>query len=311
MSLRTAPIFVVGVDRSGTTLLSLMLDAHSRLAIPFESHFFVRFYNGMERFGDLMQEVNRRALVAAILAEPYLQKWEHRVSPEEVDLDRCGSLSGAIAEIYTAYARSFGKDVWGDKTPEYISHLWVLNELFPEGRFVHIIRDGRDVASSIVKQWWGAKDFASALRYWAQNVALARSMLRMLPHNRYVELRFEDLVADPGAQLARITDLLGLDFEPAMLSAYQEKAAAKVGDLASDVHPHLHKSPMLDQALKWQRELSPPDQALAHKIAGPLLAELGYPSGVTKHPLSLWRAAYHRMSESWKWRTAKARAKKR
>src|SRR5262249_43300645 len=143
------PIFVIGINRSGTTLLSLMLDSHSRIAIPYESHFFVNYYRTRSQSEILETNVQRLALVKSILAEPYVQRWDYQVTSEQINLDNCTNLAQTIDEIYMAYARHFEKDIWGDKTPSYACHLEILNNMFPTSRFIHIIRDGRDVALSI------------------------------------------------------------------------------------------------------------------------------------------------------------------
>ena len=140
------PVFIVGVARSGTTLLHLMLDAHSRLAIPYESHFIHEIYKKIDSFGDLTQKGNRIELVEQILSEPFVAHWDKPVRLEDIDLDACTSLGASVDQIFSAYARASGKDIWGDKTPS-LGDIDVLYELFPNGRFIHIIRDGRDVAS--------------------------------------------------------------------------------------------------------------------------------------------------------------------
>src|SRR5262249_51654470 len=174
--------------------------------------------------------------------------------------------------------------------------------LFPSARFVHIIRDGRDVALSLLQQWWGPNDFMSAMRHWTDTVQCARKMLQMLPADRHVEVKFEDLVTDPAREVWKITALLGVDFESQMVSNYTGKARDKVGDHFRTHHMHLSERPSPDQAFKWMKTLKPADQAVAAEIAGALFAELGYPAGVTRHPLKLMRKGYHRLKECYEWR---------
>ncbi|MGH9161346.1 MAG: sulfotransferase family protein, partial [Vicinamibacteraceae bacterium] len=298
----TAPIFIVGLNRSGTTLLRLMLDAHSRIAIPNESHFFLRYYKRRAELADLREPHRRVALVEQILREPYVQRWDRKLAPSDIDLGQCTSLEETIRQIYLAYARLFGKDLWGDKTPEYSTEAHVLNRMFPDARFIHLIRDGRDVALSIIQRKWGPDDFVTAMRAWAQDVTWTRKMLGMLPEDRYVELRFEDLIARPEAELRRVTEFLGVGFEEQMLR-YSEGAEETVGgNIHTRIHGHLSKPPLATQGLKWMRTLSAADQAVAHELAGPVLAELGYPPGVTEHPFRVLRKGYHRIREAVTWR---------
>ncbi len=299
-----SPIFIIGVDRSGTTLLSLILDSHSRIAIPYESHFITKYYKNSTKFGDLKEKENRLRLVQSILAEPYVKQWDQKIEVDDINLDKCLSLEATIDEIFSAYARLHGKDLWGDKTPAYTSEIHIINRLFPQCKFVHIMRDGRDVALSLVKQWWGPNDFISAMRYWEKTLSCTRKMLRMLPDDRYIELKYEELLEDPEREIKKILAFLQLDFEPQMMEKYQQKADLKVGKRIEKHHVNLKQTFIRDNAYKWRKNLSPADQAIAYEIAGELFEELGYDRGVTSHPLKLIRKAYHRISESYKWRIA-------
>ena len=299
-----SPIFVVGVDRSGTTLLSLILSSHSRIAIPYESHFITSYYNDENSWGDLNRGENRIRLIKSILAESYVKRWDKKVELNNIDIAKCYSLSNAINEVFLSYAKMHGKDIWGDKTPSYTAEIHIINRLFPNCRFVHIIRDGRDVAMSLIKQWWGANDFISALTYWEKTLNCTRRMLRMLPDERFVELKYEELLENPEKEIRNIINFLGLDFEPEMLKKYQDNAEDKVGDRIDKHHINLKKNVLKSNAFKWKRNLIPSDQAIAFEIAGELFKELGYEKGVTSHPLKLSRKIYHRIVESYKWRFA-------
>jgi hypothetical protein len=296
------PFFLIGVARSGTTLLSLMLDSHSEITIPYESHFIIPYFKERERLGDLRKREDRLALVQRILAERAVRHWDQKLTPDDLDLDHCLTLEGTVAELFSAYARRVGKTRWGDKTPAYTAEIHILNKMFPEARFIHIIRDGRDVALSLVQQWWGPNDFMSAMRYWADTVQCARKMLRMLPDERHVEVRFEDLVADPAREVRKVTHLLGIDFEPEMVSRYTTRAKEKVGAHIKKHHVHLSERPSLEQTYKWLKNMKKADQAIAYEIAGNVLIELGYPEGVQSHALKLLRKGYHRLREAYEWR---------
>src|SRR5262249_27190100 len=133
---QSSPVFVIGVARSGTTLISLMLDSHSRIAIPYESHFFVAYYQ--KYHGRAFEaEAERRALVEQVLAEPAVREWDVQVRPEEIDLAKCATLGGAIDQIFSAYARKNGKDVWGEKSPPYTQYVYMIEKMFPKARYVH------------------------------------------------------------------------------------------------------------------------------------------------------------------------------
>jgi hypothetical protein len=288
----TSPLFVIGVARSGTTLLSLMLDSHSRIAIPYESHFFVAYfqkYHGKTFDG----HEERLSLVEQILAEPSVQEWDAKLRAEDIDLDNCGTLAATIEQIFRAYARRRKKDIWGEKSPPYTQYVYMIEKMFPTARYIHLVRDGRDVALSLMDKTWGPGDFVSSLHYWTQKVACARKMLYMLPEERFLEVRFEQFVAEPEAELRRVMQFLQLEFEPAMLDSYRNNAEDKVGGRINSFHPHLKEAVSKDQAFKWKKRLGPADQALAYEIAGTELEELGYETGIKEHRLNTVRKCYH------------------
>jgi hypothetical protein len=295
-------LFLVGVNRSGTTLLSLMLDSHSRIAIPYESNFMVRYARTGIGMSYLTARSDRVALVTRILEEPFVREWDEKIGINEIDIDECCDLRSAVGQVYRAYARRFGKDIWGDKTPAYIVDLEVINGLFPDCRFIHIIRDGRDVAASAIRQTWVSGSLITSLMRWERSVWCARKMLRMLADERHIELRYEDLVADPEGELRRITDFLGIAFEPGMIEDYSRRSASKFGGSLPGFHVHLAEKPSLSQTYKWMKSMSRVDQAIAHELAGPLLAELGYPQGATDHPFRVLRKGGHRLLEAYRWR---------
>ena len=299
---KSPPVFVIGVDRSGTTLLSLMLDAHSQLLIPYESKFFARFYHQKDEFGDLQNVDNRIVLIKKILDEPSIKLWQPQVKLEDIDLEKCTSLPECIEAVFYSYAMLQGKSIWGDKTPSYINGIHILNKLFPTARYIHIVRDGRDVASSLVRQEWGPCDFISSLRFWQERVSCARRLLRMLPDEQWIEIRFEDLVSEPEKILKSITDLLNIDYEETMVDGYIKKSELRVGDLVNTIHPNLKQRPSTKQAYKWKKNLSPADQAIAFEIAGKMLEQYHYEPGITHHPLKIIKEIYHRFYASVIWR---------
>lgn len=276
MSVSAAPVFLLGFQRSGTTLLRLLLDAHPGLAIPFESMVLVDFWHKLDSYGGLSRLDARERLVRDLLAAKGISRWQPAVNLADVDLDQCGTYASTVDQVFSAYARHYGKPRWGDKTPSYLSDMHVLNAWFGDAQFVHLVRDGRDTAMSIVRQPWGPGDFLSALRQWNEVVTWSRKIGRMLPAERYIEIRYEDLVTDQEGVLRKITDFLHLPFDHTMVNAHQRsEGRMPVGSLA--FHANLNRPVSGELVHRWRETLSPSDQALALRIAGPLLGELGYP----------------------------------
>jgi hypothetical protein len=292
------PVVVLGVSRSGTTLLKAMLDAHSQLAIPSESYFVPQLW---DRHGE---HPNPEHFVADLRRLERIRQWG--VDPEDVRrrLPEQPTFAEAIEAIYKLYAESRGKPRFGDKTPLYMQHLDVLERAFPDARYVHIVRDGRDAALSLLamrrrprfnlSRPRGVGDFACA---WRSEVGAARRFGRDHP---YLELRYEDLVAEPEARLREVCAFLGLEYEPAMLEYHRREDPGLLAD-----HPRLAQPPVAG-VRSWREELSRGETELFEAIAGDLLVELGYERAYP-HPGRRARAAAARIgyaARRWTWGTA-------
>jgi Sulfotransferase family len=282
--------FIVGVGRSGTTLLRLMLDAHPELAIPPETHFLPALIELFDGGG----EHDIDALVAAVKTHA---GW-HDFGMDEAELQAAFGTSdnagNAIRAFFSAYAARHGKPRWGDKTPVYIESIARIGAtLGDQARFIHLIRDGRDVAVSrgarAVKRGRKATPARVEAETWQRRIEGARVQAATVGH--YLELRYEDLIADPAAVLRTACDFIELDFDPAMLD-YHERASDRLSELSDlpgkggkirpgservAAHALTSEPPRADRAERWRTELSADAVAEYEKVAGDLLADLGYP----------------------------------
>lgn len=280
--------FIVGVARSGTTLLRLMLDAHPDLAIPPETHFIPKLIKACEEEGD----PHRR--VFELLTTH--RRWpDYRLDAEElrVRLDGIQPLTAgdALRVFYGLYAEQQGKPRWGDKTPSYVRKMRRVASALPEARFVHLVRDGRDVALSQVEADFGPDRVADAARDWVNGIGKARRQARRVP---YLEIRYEDLVADPEPPLHRVCEFIDLPWNPRMLD-YHRGAEERMGEVNRDFergegpaipaavrarrHTRVAEPPQRERAGRWRTDMSAPDRQAFEEIAGDLLAELGYEVG--------------------------------
>lgn len=188
----TAPIFIVGCQRSGTTMLRLVLDSHSRISCGPET----RFLADMER---IVTSDWRRLQRYGLEREEWLRR-----------------IAEFFAGIQNDYAERRGKVRWADKTPLYALNIPFLAELFPTAQFVHVIRDGRDVAVSHRKRFGYASSLNSA-RKWPSYIRIAREAAEALPPERYREVRYEALVGQTEQTLRDLLDWLGEEWEPEVL----------------------------------------------------------------------------------------------
>jgi hypothetical protein len=160
-----------------------------------------------------------------------------------------------------------------------------LAETFPEGRFVHIIRDGRDVALSLMDRRFGVGHIVEAARYWRRRVTLARASGRRIGPMRYREVQYEALLENPEGTVRELCDFIALPFDPVMLTYYDRDQLfdARPGD-ARSVSEKFHLPPT--KGLRdWRSQMPKRDLVLFEVAAGDLLDELGYERGIERLPL--------------------------
>jgi hypothetical protein len=196
--------------------------------------------------------------------------------------------------FYGLYAEQHGKERWGDKSPSYVRRMRKVHAVLPEARFVHLIRDGRDVALSQLEVHHGADEVGQAAADWVAGIEKARRASRRL--DGYVELRYEDLVDDPEPCLRRVCELVDLDFDPAMLDYHrdaEERMAETIREFDRGAgggtaisaeqraaqHANVSKPPQRERAGRWRRDMTPEQLAAIEATAGPLLKDLGYELG--------------------------------
>ena len=271
------PFFVLGAARSGTTMLRLMLNRHSRLAIPFESHFLRQILAELTMDRPLeSSEVDRMADL--VVYEKNFKSWHLDASNVRQELIR--RAPARLAELVDALFRmeiaGSGKPRWGDKTPNYY-HCWrPLMRLFPSSRLVHIIRDGRDVNLSLEKVGWHGPTAADRARYWQERVEMAKEAARELGPERNLIIRYEELVLSTQVTLEAVCDFLGEEFEPGMLNFFTD-AEMHICDIDGDVHEKVRRAPGPEDVGRWRREMPVERQKEFEAIAGSSLRAMSYP----------------------------------
>jgi hypothetical protein len=290
---------VLGVGRSGTTLLRVMLDRNSELAIPYESFFVLPLahrHGRRPRLDDFVEDLER-----------FYQLYEWGVAPEDVRRRlREGMTTGeAIAAVFEVYAEREGKPRWGDKTPLYMQHLPLLERLFPDAIWIHLVRDGRDAALSFLelppdfsgKTWALPRTAAQFAARWRAEILAARRLGRR-SGGRYLELRYEDLVAEPERELRRVCEHASLPWEPGMLEYAGQSEVAEMPEHRNIAQP---PTPGLRD---WRNQMSREDALAFEEVAADVLQSSGYelldPSG--SYPTRrgrLERARFAALSRSW------------
>jgi hypothetical protein len=270
-----APIFIVGIGRSGTTLIRQMINSHSKIAIPYESHFITKYIKSISTYGDLNDDSNLTKLLSDITSEDILNDWDFKLTVDEFfEKIEERNLSSIFNVFFSCYAQHHGKCIWGDKS-DYLDRMFEIKQLFPDAKFIHIIRDGRDVANSVMKMTWGPSSIGSAANWWAEGVRLGYSMGRMLDNNHYIEVRYEDLVLEAQPTLQKLCDFIGVDYEEKMLDFYKD-SKKHIPQRLLNQHYNADIPPNTQRVFSWKNELSKLDNDVFQSIAGDVLSEFDY-----------------------------------
>lgn len=279
-------VFIVGTGRCGSTLLRLMLDSHPELAIPEEALFLPQLITAAQQ-GTSLDEL---AQILATHRDWSKYGLDAHVLLEDARRSGDAPLAALLLSFYRAYAGRFGKRRYGDKTIAAAYYIPALREVFPDARFVHLIRDGRDVALSMRGLWWTFDSIAAAAAHWAVTILTVRADAP--GPDQYLELRYEDLVCEPEAVLRRVCAFLDLPWHQGMLD-YPERAAARLEEVPDGIawdggvipservrlaHLMTLQAPTGSRIGAWRGKLDAKEVRSFELLAGSLLAELGYDS---------------------------------
>ena len=271
-----APIFVVGYQRSGTTLLQSMLGAHSRIASPPEGYFFYRVADHAEHLGDLADDGNL-AWALHIALNPAVDIFAGAGFDEQRLLERLKggprTYRALIDTILTDFAERHGKARWSEKSPG--QPIDAFFGLFPDARVIHILRDPRDVVASSLRAPWSDPDALGLARDWRGFVLRTiRRGLEIGPA-QYLQVRYEDLTRDPVAVMRLVCGFVDEDFEATMVDDPSRRTGA-VAAVAGEWQGRALDSVEPAREGRWRERLSRTDQMRVNAVVGPMLGALGY-----------------------------------
>jgi len=246
-------------------MLRLILD-RGDVAIPAESMFLL----------DVDPRQPAEDVLRAAWSHPRVRLWSlSSESPAVPDgVNGAEAFRFALSAPFVAYAAREGKTRWGDKTPAYIGHVDRIAAVWPEGRFVVLVRDGRDVALSVMSVPFGPNNVWAAARSWATAIRQGREAADRYP-DRVVTVRYEDLVTDPEPEVARVCDFLELEFSPDML-AIEKTDRSKVVEDQAGWFTNVWAGITTAAVGKWRTELTPRQVGVFESVAGEELRALGY-----------------------------------
>lgn len=266
---KNGPVFIVGMNGSGTTLLADCLSNSPELYVfPRETRMIPWLIVNLPTFKDLSIPENRKKLldviskfkVFKVLQEDALRSELATVTP---------TLANILDIIFTYLAKKEGKERWVEKSPMNLQFILQIAELFPTAQFIHIYRDGRDVARSNHRRF--RKNPYWTIFRWRQIVQRGRRDGEQMDSERYLEISYEDLTRSPEETLTQVCNFVGIQFTPRLLEC------AWPADAVSGQRARKQKSGTIVQnSTLWKSYFTAAQLEKLEHIAGKLLAELGY-----------------------------------
>jgi len=266
------PLFIGGMPRSGTKLLRNLLNRHPRISIlEIETEFLPWLARCLGEYGDLSNVDNFHRFYGTIVRLPYFIYRANEGRLIDVDNWHKACTNYGAANIFEILVRlEIGAPphtniIWGDKSPSYIDDLPLIADLYPQARFIHIVRDVRDYCLSIQKAW--GKYMLRAAKRWVDGVTAASQSGSRLG-DRYLEVRYEDLLLDTEDIMRVISEYLGIDYDPAMTTL--DKPSENLGNAKGQ------SSVLKSNSRKYLTIMPNKTLRRIEKLAGQVLLEKGY-----------------------------------
>jgi hypothetical protein len=251
-------------------MLGSLLGAHSECIVTPESQFKIEALRMLARSRG---NTSLADVLEMICSHPRFKLWDVHVDRVE-GLAQATDLGSLLTWLVQKYAQSRGKPdatVWIDHTGANSRYAPRLLELFPEARFIHLVRDGRAVTASVMPLDWGPNSVQRAAHWWTEHLAYGLASEGYL-EQRAIRLTFEDLVTSPEASLRKLCDLLGLTFEREMIHA----DGFDVPSFTRTQHRLVGEPPDASRADRWKHELTSREIEVFESLTGDLLVALGY-----------------------------------
>ncbi len=278
-SLSCRPLIFISAGRSGTTLLRSMLVAAGGIAIPPETQIFHTLALKYSSLQNLHWNDIARMVLAQFESHPHFQLWDVNLAPAyQVALnlpEKERSLARLIDIVFTTYAAQQFPEAraWGDQSPIHTFYLPWVYPVFPQGRYLHLLRDGRDVIASVAERR-GPEALELATLRWKTSVRRVREFQKRANPEQVLEIRYEQLVSQPEEALRKVSAFAGIEYNPMMLEYYKLPTTIEHHYLAH--HRNLGKPVFTTSIGRWKERLNKEQQAYVLSHISPLLQELGY-----------------------------------
>ena len=264
LNMQKSPIFIIGCPRSGTTLLRVMLDSHPNIYCGPETHLIPKlkiFYDSLDENWDFLQSFG-------LTKEDFNKK---------------------ISEIFSYFPehnmKLKNKIRWAEKTPEHLFFAEFIDQLFPQCKFINMIRDGRDVVTSFKKRW-GSKTIPYATKKWNKSMEKSYELRNTFDSNRYIEIKYENLVNNPEEITKKIMTFLNETWSQVLLEHQKQdhdyhfnlKTGENI-DQDKEKNPTRHSpsKPIFKSSIgRWKNDLNIFEKAYSNTIMSKNLKKMGY-----------------------------------
>lgn len=282
-------VFVVSSGRSGTTLLSSILNASNQIYFPYESDFIARAYPFYHHKTSLTpadyRSISQLFQISSQpkgwgLSEAYISECLSRHAPQ--------TLTEVISVICDAFHRQEGTEklLWGIKAPVLIASLERIYDVCPQAKIIHVVRDGRDVClsyqqvhkNSPVK--FGPKSVVENALYWIDGLKRVEDFVAAHSPQEIYELKYENLMADPAATLTELCSYIKIDYQAQMhenFNAHKRNQKSTPDALGNSIHKNLKGKLDISNTQKYLSKMSVFNRMQYELIASPYLKKYGYP----------------------------------
>ncbi len=273
--MKEAPFFIVGAQRSGTTLFRLILNAHSKIAIPEEGTFWMPLIGSMNKDYDAL--IKGRVLknyIKYIRKNEAFKVWQLNIENiiTKIDFDSGVTLRALMELFYTENAIINNKSIWGDKTPSFFRKVNDLSVIFPNARFIHLVRDGRDIYFSLRGRERGRRNVAVAALEWKYKIQKVRRFFGQLPVGRCLEVRYEDILNSPESKVLEVCNFLNVDYEESMLDFYKSSHKYVGKHHSGLIFKAISRSPVK----RWKKLMNDSDNKIYESVARNCLEDQEY-----------------------------------
>lgn len=274
--------FIMASERSGTNLLRSMLGMHPELSAPPSPSALRHLVAVAPSYGALERREALQAAVADALSLTRVEdshvRWEYDVRDDRVlQSVAAPTVVGVVAALYDEYARLDGTSGWVAKEGAVFDHAFMIRDSLPDVRFLYLVRDGRDVACSMLRVPSHDQHPYYIAREWVEQQERCLGVYHALaPQGAAHLVRYEELIEDPRRELEMICEFLGLDFWPGMLDFHRDEATRRQAG-RTEYWKNLARPVLSANKWKFLRELSEAEIGIFEGVAGPILRVLGYP----------------------------------